>query len=128
MTKIKNGHYNRQPVCRAAPELGSSLRLSFVVACRLISFKYALGRLDGSDNDHRHSPQHPHDKQVLEDRQNMMDHEIHNLVIVVLGTSGIKKTSSRLCFRRLIPAIRRRHRKLDLILQALPTRLNPRVC
>jgi hypothetical protein len=94
MTKIKNGHYNRQPVCRAAPEPGSSLRLSFVVACRLISFKYALGRLDGSDNDHRHSPQHPHKEQVLEDRQDMIDHEIHNFVIVVLGTSGIKKTSS----------------------------------
>lgn len=62
MTEIKNGHYNRQPVCRAAPELGSSLRLSFVVTRRLISLKYALGRLDRGNNDHRHSPQHPHDK------------------------------------------------------------------
>lgn len=91
MTKIKNGRYNRQPVCRAAPEPGSSLRLSFVVTCRLVSLKYALGRLDGSNNDHRHSPQHPHKEQVFEDRQNMIDHEIHNLVIVVLRTSGIKK-------------------------------------
>ena len=94
MTKIKNGHYNRQPVCRAAPELGSSLRLSFVVARRFITLKYALGRFDGGNNDHRYSPHHPREKQVFEDRQNVFDHEIHNLVIVVLGTSGIKKTSS----------------------------------
>jgi len=62
MTEIKNGHYNRQPVCRAAPEPGSSLLLSFMVTCRFISLKHALGRLNRGDNNHRHSPQHPHDK------------------------------------------------------------------
>jgi len=90
MTESNNGHYNRQADCRAALEPGSSL--SFMVRRRLILLKHALRGLNGRDDDDGHGPNHSCEEQVLEYRQNIMDHEIHNLLIVVSRESGIKKT------------------------------------
>lgn len=91
MTESNNGHYNRQAVCRAALEPGSSL--SFMVRGRLILLKHALRGFDGRDDDDGHSANHPRKEQVFKYRQNIMDHEIHNVLIVVSRESGIKKTS-----------------------------------
>ena len=90
MTEMNNGHYNREADCRAALEPGSSL--SFMVRGRLILLKHALRGLDSRDDNDRHGANHTREKQVLEYRQNIMDHEIHNLLIVVSRESGIKKT------------------------------------
>jgi hypothetical protein len=98
MMESNNGHYNRQAVCRAALEPGSSL--SFMVRGRLVLLKHALCGFDGRDNYNWHSANHPRKEQVFKDRQNIMDHEIHNLLIVVSRESGIKKTSIPATWRR----------------------------
>lgn len=90
MAESNNGHYNRQAVCRAALEPGSSL--SFMVRSRLVLFKHALCGFDCRDNDDWNGANQAREEQVFEYRQNIMDHEIHNLLIVVSRESGIKKT------------------------------------
>lgn len=97
MTESNNGHYNRQAVCRAALEPGSSL--SFMVRGRLVLLKHALCGLDGRDDNNGHRADHPRKEQVFKYRQNIMDHEIHNSLIVVSTESGIKKTAITATFR-----------------------------
>lgn len=91
MTKNANGLYQPEKIAvrRAVRELDSSL--NFMVPGRFVLFHYALGGSDGRNNDHRHGSQQSGKKEVLENRQNIFDQEIHDWFIVFLSKGRNQK-------------------------------------